>query len=170
MKDARHVFGENIIPLKAPVDSAGTAYATGYVNCQNLTHLTFFAFFGNIAATSADQSVLVTLEASTAAASNATETQIGFTYRKSGAVGANTWGAITTVAATSTGLEVATTDDGLMYAIDVDLAAVPGTHGQRDAKFIRLVMGIDAGGTATLNSVWAVGEPAYPQATHLSTT
>lgn len=168
MKDARLVFGENIVPLTAPVDSAGTAYATGYVNLKNALHVTFFAFFGNIAAASADQSVVVTIEASTAAASNATEVAIGGRYRKSGAVGANTWGAVTTFGAT--GIEVTTTDDGLLYAIDVDPAAIEAAHGQRDAKFARLVMGIDAGGTATLNAVWAVIEPAYPQATHLSAT
>lgn len=168
MKDARLGFGENIVPLKAPVDSAGTAYATGYVNCQNATHLTFIAFFGNIAAASADQSVVVTLEASTAATSNATEVAIGGKFRKSGAVGANTWGAVTTFGAT--GVEVTTTDDGLIFLVDVDLADVERAHGQRDAKFIRLVMGIDAGGSATLNAVVAIVEPMYPQATHLSTT
>lgn len=168
MKDARLVFGENIVPLKAPVDSAGTAYATNYVNLTNAEHLTFYAFFGNIAAASADQSVVVTLEASTAAASNATEVSIGGKYRKSGAVGANTWGAVTTFGAT--GIEVTTTDDGFLFAIDIDPAAIEAAHGQRDAKFVRLVMGIDAGGTATLNAVWAVVEPMYPQATHVSAT
>lgn len=168
MKDVRLVFGENIIPLKAPVDSAGTAYATGYVNASNLNHLTFFAFFGVITAASADQSVVVTLEASTAATSNATEVAIGGKYRKSGAVGANTWGAVTTFGAT--GIEVTTTDDGFMFAIDVDLDAVEAAHGQRDAKFIRMVVGIDAGGTVTLNAIWAVGEPFYSQVTHISAT
>jgi hypothetical protein len=168
MKDARLAFGENIIPLKAPVDSAGTAYATNYVNAQNLTHLTFVGFFGVVTATSADQSVVVTLEASTAATSNATEVAIGGKYRKSGAVGANTWGAVTTFGAT--GIEVTTTDDGLMFLVDVDLADIERAHGQRDAKYVRAVVGIDAGGTVTLNAVWAIGEPMYPQVTHLSTT
>jgi hypothetical protein len=57
-----------------------------------------------------------------------------------------------------------------MFAIDIDPAAIESAHGQRDAKFVRLVMGIDAGGTVTLNAVWAVVEPAYPQTTHLSAT
>ena len=42
MKDARFGFGENIVPLKAPVDSAGTAYATPWVDLKNALHATFF--------------------------------------------------------------------------------------------------------------------------------
>lgn len=168
MKDARFAFGEHVVPLKAPVDSAGTAYATPYVNIKDALHLTFFAYFGNIAAASADQAVVVTVEASTSTTSNATEVAIAFKYRKSGATGTDTWGAITSVA--STGVSVGTTDDGSMFAIDVDPAAIEAAHGQRDAKFVRLVVGIDAGGTATLNAVWAEIDPAYPQVTHLSTS
>lgn len=168
MKDARFVFGENIVPLKAPVDSAGTAYATPYLDLKNALHATIFAYFGVVTATSADQSVIVTLEASTAAASNASEVACAFSYRLSGATGANTWGAVT--AATATGVAVATTDDGKMLAIDVDPAAIVKAHGQDDCRYVRLVVGIDAGGTVTLNAVWAELDPMYPQTTHLSAT
>jgi hypothetical protein len=168
MKDSRFVFGENVVPLKAPVDSAGTAYATPYVDLKNALHATFFAYFGNIAAASADQSVIITMEASTAAASNATEVAIAFKYRLSGATGANSWGAIT--AAPSTGVAIPTDGDGKLIAIDIDPAALEAAHGQRDVRFVRMVVGIDAGGTATLNAVWAELDPAYPQVTHLSAT
>jgi hypothetical protein len=71
----------------------------------------------------------------------------------------------------STGLSLdTTTEDGKMIAIDVDPAAVAAAHGQYDARYVRAVIGIDAGGTVTLNAAWAVLDPAYPQATHLSAT
>ncbi|HEU4340999.1 MAG TPA: hypothetical protein VFU31_05460 [Candidatus Binatia bacterium] len=169
MKDARLVFGENVVPLKAPVDSAGTAYATPYLDLKNALHATIFAYFGVVTATSADQNVVVTIEASTSTTSNATEVALAFKYRLSGATGANTWGAVT--AATSAGVSLDTTTvDGKMLAIDIDPAAIEAAHGQRDARYVRLVMGIDAGGTVTLNAVWAELDPAYPQTTHLSAT
>lgn len=169
MKDARLGFGANIVPLKAPVDSAGTAYATPYVDLKNALSCTFLAYFGVVTATSADQAVVVTVEASTSTTSNATEVQVPFKYRLSGATGANTWGAVTAATA-SGGASVGTTDDGKMLLVELDPAVLEATHGQRDAKFVRLVVGIDAGGTVTLNSVCAILDPAYPQTTHLSAT
>lgn len=169
MKDARFVFGEHIVPLKAPVDSAGTAYATPYVNLKDALHATFFVYFGVVTATSADQNVVVTLQASTSTTSNATEVDLAFKYRLSGATGTDTWGAITTVASTGVSLDT-TTVDGKMLAIDLDPSIIEAAHGQRDAKFARVVVGIDAGGTVTLNSVWAELDPVYPQTTHLSTS
>lgn len=165
MKDARFVIGENVVPLTAPVDSAGTAYATPWVDLKNALHATFFYYAGVVTATSADQAVVITMEAATAAASGS-EVAIAFNYRLSGATGANTWGAIT--AATTAGFSFATTDDGKMAAIDVNPAALEGALA--DARFVRMVVGIDAGGTVTLNSAWAVLDPRYPQLTHLSAT
>ena len=167
MKDSRFVFGEHIVPLKAPVDSAGTAYATPYLDLKGAVHATLFAYFGVVTAASADQNLILTVECSTAAASNATEVAIAFKYRLSGATGTDTWGAIT--AATSAGVSLDTTTlDGKMIAIDIDCAALPLAHGQDDVRYIRLVNAIDAGGTVTLNAVWASLDPAYPQLTHQS--
>ncbi len=165
MKDARFAFGENIVPLKAPVDSAGTAYASPWVDLKNALHATFFYYAGVVTATSADQAVVITMEAATAAASGS-EVAIAFKYRLSGATGANTWGDIT--AATSAGYSFATDADGKMLLIDIDPAGLDSALA--DARFVRMVVGIDAGGTVTLNSAWAVLDPRYPQATHLSAT
>lgn len=165
MKDARFAFGENIIPLKAPIDSAGTAYATPWVDLKNALHATFFYYAGVVTATSADQSVVITMEAATAAASGS-EVAIAFKYRLSGATGANTWGSITS--ATSTGFAFTTTDDNKIALIDIDPAGLDGLLA--DARFVRMVVGIDAGGTVTLNSAWAVLDPRYPQLTQLSAT
>jgi len=165
MKDARLGFGEQIVPLKAPVDSAGTAFATPYVNIKNALHATFFYYAGVVTATSADQAVVITFEAATSAASSATEVQIPFKYRKSGATGTDTWGAITSGVA-ATGYSYGTTDDGSMVLFDIDFAALYAL--QPDATHIRMVVGIDAGGTVTLNAAWAVLDPRYPALSHVS--
>lgn len=168
MKDAQFGIGENIVPLKAPVDSAGTAYATPWVSLKNALHATFFWYCGVVTATSADQNVVITMEAATAAASGS-EVQIPFKYRLSGATGANSLGAITTVSTASSGASLDTTSvDGKMVIIDVAPAALDGLLA--DASHVRMVVGIDAGGTVTLNAAWAELDPRYPQLTHISAT
>ena len=169
MKDARFIVNENVVPLKAPVDSAGTAWASPYVDLKNALHATLFVYFGVMTATSADQHVIVTVECATAAASAATDVAIAFKYRLSGATGANTWGAITTATAAGVTLDTVASD-GMMLAIDIDPAALEAAHGQKDVRYVRIVGGIDAGGTVTLNAAWAVLDPTYPQLTHLSAT
>ena len=77
MKDARFGIGEQIVPLVAPVDSAGTAYATPFVDLKNALHATFFYYMGVVTAASADQNIVVTMEAATAPASGG-EVQIPF--------------------------------------------------------------------------------------------
>lgn len=166
MKDARFVIGENIVPLKAPVDSGGTAYATPFVDLKNALHASFFVYFGVVSAASADQAVVVTMECATAAASGS-EVAVAFKYRLSGATGANSWGAITSATAAG-GASFATTDDGKMLAIDIDPADLERVLA--DARFVRAVVGIDAGGTVTLNAAWAELDPRYAQLTHLSAT
>jgi len=165
MKDNRFGIGANIVPLKAPIDSAGTAYASPFVDLKNALHATFFYYAGVVTAASADQPVVITMEAATAAASGS-EVAIAFKYRLSGATGANTLGDITQ--ATSAGFSFGTLDDGKMAVIDIDPAALDGALA--DARFVRMVVGIDAGGTVTLNAAWAVLDPRYPQLTQLSAT
>lgn len=164
--DARLAFGENILPLKAPVDSAGTAYATPWVNMKNALHATFLYYAGVVTAASADQHIVVTMEAATAAASGS-EVAIAFKYRLSGATGANTWGDVT--AATSTGVSLDTTSsDGKMLLVDIDPAALDSALA--DASHVRMVVGIDAGGTVTLNAALAILDPRFPQLTQISAT
>ena len=165
MKDARLGLGEKIVPLKAPVDSAGTAYASPYVDLKNALHATFFYYCGVVTATSADQHIVITMEAATSAASSATEVKLPFKYRLSSTTGDDAWGAITTVANTGVSLDT-TSADGKMLMIDVDPAALEGLLG--DSRFVRMVVGIDAGGTVTLNAAWAVLDPIYPQLTMAS--
>jgi 2-phospho-L-lactate guanylyltransferase (CobY/MobA/RfbA family) len=159
------MFGENVVPLLGPQDIGSTATATPFVSMKNVLHTVFKVFFGSITATSADQAITVTVEAATAAASGS-EVAIAFKYRLSGAVGANTWGTLTS--ATASGVSIATTDDNKILAIDIDPAALDGALA--DASHVRVVITPDAGGTATLVAAEAVLEPAYPQTTHKSAT
>lgn len=163
MKNIRYGFGTKIVPLRSPVDSAATAGATNFVDLKNALWARFFVFFGNIAAASADQAVVVTLEAATAAASGS-EVAIAGSYRLSGAVATDSWGAIT--AFTTSGISVGTTDDNKLLAIDINPAALEGALA--DARFVRVVITPDAGGSATLNAAWVELDPAYPQVTQLS--
>ena len=158
-------YEHNIIPLKAPVDSAGTAFATTWIDMKNANWLTLYDWCGVISAASADQPVLVTVECATAAASGA-EVAIAFKYRMSGVAAANTWGAVTS--ATSTGASFGTLDDGKIMRIDIDPAALEAALA--DARYVRLVQGIDAGGTVTLNAIWADLTVKYAQVTHISAT
>ena len=162
MNDSKLGVIAKVVPLKAPVDSAGTAYASPYVDMKNALHATFFYYAGVVTAASADQPVVITFECATAAASAANEVAVPFTYRKSGATGTDTWGTPTAASTYSYG----TTDDGSMVLFDVDLSQLESLLA--DARFIRMVVGIDAGGTVTLNAAWAVLEQRYPQLTTLS--
>ena len=94
--------------------------------------------------------------------------QIPFKYRLSGATGANTLGAITAATASGGASLVTTTSDGMLLLIDVDPASLDSALA--DARFVRMVVGIDAGGTVTLNAAWAVLDPRYPQVTQLTAT
>ncbi len=167
MKDSRFAFGQHVVPLLAPVDSAATDYATPYVNLKDALHCTFYVYFGVVTATSADQNLSVTIEASTSTTSNATEVALAFKYRLSGATGTDTWGAVTSVANTGVSLDTTTVDNKIL-AIDLDPAIIEAAHGSRDAKFARVVVNLDAGNTVDLNAIWAELDPMYPQTTHLS--
>lgn len=162
---SRYVEDVNVVPLLAPQDIAATATALPFLALKTIIDGTLYIAFGNIAAASADQSVTVTLEAATAAASGS-EAAIAFDYRLSGAVGANSWG--TKTAATSSGVSIATTDDNKVLAIQIDPAAIQAA--KADATHVRAVITPNAGGTATLVSAWASFVPAYKMTTMVSAT
>jgi hypothetical protein len=83
----------------------------------------------------------------------------------SGAVGANTWGAITTAAA-ATGITVAPdTNDNMGYLIEVD----PDALAANDYRYARVVL-TDVDSEATLVTGFAFLEARYKQTTHISAT
>lgn len=107
-----HSYNENKkeLNLLAPQDIVATATASAYVNVSQAAGTIEFQIpFGAIASTDSTGEVVVTLEASTAGSSNATETAIAFKYRLSAAVATDTMGA--TTAATSSGVAVLNTSD-----------------------------------------------------------
>jgi hypothetical protein len=164
MRALRLGAGLDARPLISPQDITTSATASPYVSLKNALHTTLLVHFGNIAAASADQAVIVTVEAATSAASSATEVALTFRYRLSGVTTANTLGAVTSSAA----LSVGTTDDNKVLWIDIDHAACETALA--DASHIRLVVTPDAGATATLVSALVLQEVTYPQLTHQSST
>jgi hypothetical protein len=112
---------DNIIPLLAPVDLAGTATRSLYMDLKGANRAAFLLSFGAITGTTTD-TMVVTVEA--ASAEGGTEAAIVFNYRLSGAVGANTWGAITAAAVAGVALTVSDDDKLLWIEINPDALAV----------------------------------------------
>lgn len=158
----RFVEYENVVPLLAPVDIAGTATATPYVDLKTAHDLTLFVYIGNITTASADQTAgpVVTIECATGAASASNETNYEFQYRLSSATGTNTWGAISSASA---GVDITVTGDGKMLAIHVDPSGVQTALA--DARYIRAVITPGTGGAICLVAAWAVLSPRYAQTT-----
>lgn len=155
---------ENIIPLLAPVDNAGTAVATPFIDLKTAHNAAFLVYCGVITAGTADAVVTITVEAATAAASGS-EAAIGFTYRKSGIAAANTWDAA--AAATSTGATFGSTDDGKMMLVELDPAAVQAA--KTDGRYVRLVF-TPTDFTVSLATVIGIIAPRYAQTTMVSAT
>lgn len=156
---------ENIIPLLAPADIASAITASGYMDLKTANRASFLVVFGAITSATATDREVVTVEAATA--EGGTEVAIAFNYRKSGAVGANTWGAI--MAATSAGVELdPDADDNVMLWIEIDPAAVYAA--KKNARYVRVKLTDNPDMTACLVSVIGFIDPIYKQATMISAT
>lgn len=145
----KYAYAEDIhvLPLLAPQDIVATATASAYLDCDNVTGVFELSIpFGNIASTDSTGEVVVTIEASTAGSSNATETPIAFKYRLSAAINTDTMGALT--AATASGAAVVSDQDNkvLMCFVDPSTLAALGN----DFRFIRAVITPTAEITATV--------------------
>src|SRR5512139_1963459 len=121
---------ENIMPLLAPVDTGTTAVKTPYVNLKGAHRVAFLVQFGVTTPNATTDIIDVTVEAATA--EGGTEAAIAFSYRKSGVVADNTWGAITT--ATATGAELTDDDEGKSLWIQVD----PDSLAASDYAYLRV--------------------------------
>lgn len=142
-------FNENKkeLNLLAPQDIVATATASAYINVKSAAGTIEFQIpFGAIASTDSTGEVVVTLEASTAGSSNATEAPVAFRYRLSAAVGTDSMGAITL--ATSAGVAVINTSDNctLFLFIEPDALAALGA----DYSFLRAVITPTAEITSTI--------------------
>jgi hypothetical protein len=154
---------DNIVPVLAPVDLAGTATTTAYVDLRNAQRAAFLVAFGAITSATLLDAEVVTVQAATA--EGGTEAAIAFRYRLSGAVGANTWGAITT--ADTTGVSfAASVDDSKWLWIEID----PDDLAASDYRYVRLVLTDTPDMTACLVCVMAFLDVRYKQSTHISAT
>jgi len=155
----RHAEGVKVLPILAPADIVATATYTSYVDLNMVNWATFLVNFGAVASTDSTGEVVVTVEASTAGTSNATEGAIAFSYRLSAAVNTDTMGAIT--AATAAGGAVVPEDeDNKVLVIDVDPAVVAASAADR--RFVRLLITPTAEITSTIVGAIAVLEHKYP--------
>ena len=152
------------VPLSAPVayTSDTAAIASSYVKIDQAHWLSFVFPLGNATSDSTD-TITLTVECSTAAASNATEVQVPFRYRISNAIDTNGWAAIGTATA-SDGLALTAADDNKLVLVEVDPAEAVAAHTATDAKFVRLVATFAQGDgqIGVVGGIHAVLEPRYP--------
>ena len=150
-----------VFPVLAPVAITTAVTASNYVDLKGAHWCTFMLNFGAITGdtTAINDTVGVTIEASTAASSNATEASVPFKYRLSSAVGTYAHGAITS--ATSDGVQVAADKDNTTLFIDLDPAALPANPGA-DYRFVRLVVTPGSATTALVVGAQVALEPRYP--------
>ena len=154
---------DNIIPLLAPVDIVDTETETPYMDLKNAQKASFLIMFGAITSATTTDEIVVTVEAASAEAG--TEAAIGFRYRLSGVVGANTWGAVTSVASTGLGLGADDSDDmSLLIEIDPDVLVA------NDYRYVRVWLKQSVALEACLVGVFGIIEARYKQTTHISAT
>jgi hypothetical protein len=153
---------DNIVCFLAPQDIGSTATTCPYVDLRNAQKAFFLIQFGAVTSTTVTDDWTITIQAATA--EGGTEAAVAFRYRASGAVGANTWGAVTT--ADTTGFTVAPdTDDNKGYLIEVD----PDALAASDYRYARAVL-TDVDAEACLVTGFAFLEARYKQTTHISAT
>ena len=158
--------GFKLLPILKPQDIVATATATSYVDLDQLNWVNFWVQFGSLTSDSTDL-ITVTVECSTAASSNATESQIAFQYRTSAAVDTDTLGAITSATAAG-GAAITATDDNKGIWIDLDPSAVAANAATM--RYVRVVITPDATVAACVVGVTAFGETRYPQNIPVSST
>ena len=156
---------DNIVPLVAPVAGTTGTITSPYVDLRNAQKFSFLVQFGAITSTTATDAMVITVQAATA--EGGTEAAVAFRYRKSGAVGANTWGAVTT--ADTTGMEMGADDsDNMAVWVEVDPDALAASD-YRYARFIAAPL-VASQMEAYVISAIAILEARYKQTTHISAT
>lgn len=155
----RYAEGLKVLPILTPADIVATATYTSYVDLDKVNWATFLVSLGSVASTDSTGEVVITVEASTAGTSNATEGAVAFQYRLSAAVNTDTMGAITNATAGG-GAAIVNTADNTVVVIDVDPAVVAASAADR--RFVRLLITPTAEITATVVGAIAILEHKYP--------
>lgn len=164
-------FGEyeNVVPLVAPVDGTTGSPASPYLDIQSAHRASFLLYFGVVTSSTATDTLTVTLEASTASASNATEEAVAFQYRVSDTfAGGNTWGAITDATSDGVSMGASTVFDGFALMVDVDPQAI--TAKKPDARYVRLQLTPSGAYSAILYTVIGFIAPRYKGTTMIKAT
>ena len=155
---------DNLVMLLAPQDITNAETPSSYMKLNYAQEAGFLIVFGAITSATTADSILITVEACTSP--EGTEVAVDYSYRLSGALGTNTWGAKT--AATSAGFSILNAVDNVMVWIDLDL---PGMQADvADALYARVFLSSPADMTACLVSVIGFTRPRYKQNTHKSAT
>ena len=156
---------ENIVPLLAPADQTTTTPVQGgYLDLQSANRASILILFGTVTSSTATDTCTVTLEASTASTSNATEEAVPFTYRVSDAIATgNTWGAITDATSDGFSLGASTVFDNMAVIIDIDPQAIAAK--KADARWVRAVLTESAAYSAMNVAMVGFIDPRYKQLT-----
>ena len=159
---------EHFLLVMAPVSFTTAASVTGYVDLSGVEDCTFLLNVGTCASSSTTNT-LVTVEASSAAASNASEVQIICNYRKSSALATDAFASVTAMVTAAAGVPlVPTTDANKIVLIDVDPSVVIGATANKNGRYVRLVITPNAQTTATIIGVTAIMTPMYAGVTMVS--
>jgi hypothetical protein len=160
---------ENVVPLLAPFDRAGTLLETPYIDLQSANRASFLLYFGVVTSTTATDTLTLTMEASTASTSNASEEAIPFNYRLSTTFAAgNTWGAVTAATSAGVSLGASTVFDGFCVMVDVDPAYI--TEKKPTARYVRLVGTHADAYSVMLVTCIGVVDPRYKETTMIKAT
>lgn len=157
-----YVAYDNIIPLLAPADVTNSTTVSGYMDLKAANYAGFLVITGNIHSGSASDTEVITVEAATDPAG--TEAAIAFKYRLSGAVGANTWGAVT--AATTAGMSLGITDDSKLVHIEID----PDALAASDYRYARVKATATDDMANFVFGVLGLVSPMYRMTTFVSVT
>ena len=150
------------VPVLAPADITTTATNTSAIDLARCHRATFLLNFGAVSSTSLDQSVVVTVLASSVVTSG-TGTAIAFNYRLSGAVGTDSWGAVTAATATGYAPAAASTIENTTLLIDVDPAVALAGPTSLDGRYVRVVITPTAGAAHVIVGGLVELEPRYAQ-------
>jgi hypothetical protein len=144
-----------VLPVLIPADIVATS-DTVYTEFVDLSNILWGEFLVHIGTWTNAAGGLLTLECSTAASSGS-EVVMGFDYRLSAAIATDTMGAIT--AGTSDGVAIAAADDGKVFVIEVDPAAVAAKLA--DARYVRVGVLPSSDNTVSIVGAVFVGVPRY---------
>lgn len=162
---------ENIVPLLAPADQTTTTPVLGgYVDLKTANRASILVYFGVVTSSTATDTATVTLEASSASTSNASEEAVTFSYRIADPVATgNTWGAVTAATSAGVSMGASTAFDGKAILIDVDPQAIVAAKPL--ARYVRAVITEGEGAYSAMNvAMVAFVEPRYRQTTMVTVT